>query len=303
MIVPDPVRIQKVTEVALSAITVETRQRPLSEAGVAALVASIESEGLQNPIVLRQVPKKGAREAHLVLISGLHRVEAARRLDWATIPATAYECSAAQARAMEIDENLVRRELPPLDLSVGLSERKELHEQLHPETRAGVFKGNRHTGSLATDIMSVTRTSGTEATDMMSVAGFAAIAAENLGVSERHVRRLIAAGVAIRALGVEKFRACPTPHGVTDLIAFSRLDADRQAAVAKLLADRGATIPGAIAALGDADGAPKEVSGAMTAFSRVWTRTSRAERRAIVAENREEFRAILDELDAEASAA
>jgi len=34
--------------------------------------------------------------------------------------------------------------------------RKAIYEELHPETKAEAFKGNRHTGSLASDNLSFT---------------------------------------------------------------------------------------------------------------------------------------------------
>jgi hypothetical protein len=34
-------------------------------------------------------------------------------------------------------------------VGVAIARRKALYEEIHPETKASAFKGNRHTGSLA----------------------------------------------------------------------------------------------------------------------------------------------------------
>ncbi|MEL6586793.1 MAG: ParB N-terminal domain-containing protein [Pseudomonadota bacterium] len=280
---PDPVRIQKITEVPVAEVAQGDRQRPLSEAAVAALVTSIEAEGLQNPIIVRRVPKKGDRPAGFTLISGAHRLAAAQQLGWVEIPAAAYECSVAQARAMEIDENLIRRELAPLDLAVGLVERKALHEALHPETRAGTFKGNRHTGSLVNDKMSFTT--------------FATLAAENTGLSKRHIERLVRAGTAILDVGIAQFRTLPAPPKVGELMRFADLGPKDRARVAEALtAGTHETIDAAIEGLSSA---PKAKVTFLRKFSDTWTRISKAERKTFVATHRAEFRRILDDLDAE----
>jgi ParB-like chromosome segregation protein Spo0J len=66
----------QVSEVALTDIRVFKRLRPLEPARVEALAASMGSEGLRHPIVVRRTPEG----YHLIL--GRHRLEAARQLKW-----------------------------------------------------------------------------------------------------------------------------------------------------------------------------------------------------------------------------
>jgi ParB family chromosome partitioning protein len=56
-----------------------------------------------------------------------------------------------------IDEKLCRSELSAADRAAQTARRKAIYEDLHPETKAEAFKGNRHTGSLAADNLSFTR--------------------------------------------------------------------------------------------------------------------------------------------------
>jgi hypothetical protein len=46
-----------------------------------------------------------------------------------------------QAELIEIDENLVRAELTPVEQTMHITKRKELYEKLHPETKQGNAPG------------------------------------------------------------------------------------------------------------------------------------------------------------------
>lgn len=99
------------------------RLRPADQAAVAALAASMNAEGLMQPIgVTREDGASGYR-----LIWGLHRLEAARQLGWERIPALhvasedlgsfAHE-RRDRAREYEALENLCRADLSPWDRAV-----------------------------------------------------------------------------------------------------------------------------------------------------------------------------------------
>ena len=66
------------------------------------LVDSIKEVGLINPITVGQ---------DYTLIAGLHRLEAAKLLNWTEIECTVSELTGLQAELAEIDENFVRTEL------------------------------------------------------------------------------------------------------------------------------------------------------------------------------------------------
>lgn len=154
------------TQVPVDAIVVGDRLRPVDDAWAAMLAENIAQVGvLRQPIEVRQVKDR------LVLIAGGHRLEAVRRLGWETIPALVYTgLTEIEARLAEVDENLVRHELSPLDRATFLAQRKELYEQLHPETRGGVAGGKARHGA-ANEIIS-----------------FAADTAKRVGLTERSIQ-------------------------------------------------------------------------------------------------------------------
>ena len=87
------------------------------------------------------------------------------------------------ARLMEVDDNLAGAEMNALDTAVFLAERKRVYEKLHPETKASTGAALvAHRWNTA---------------DIMSVVSFASATAEKFGMTDRHVRRMIAAGARL----------------------------------------------------------------------------------------------------------
>jgi ParB family chromosome partitioning protein len=188
--------------VRLADVQIAQRLRPVSEAGVEAILASVEEIGrIKDPIHLRK-SKKG-----LTLLAGGHRHEAYRRLSIDEIDAWVWSgITDDHARLIEIDDNLAGAEMGPLDTAVFLAERKRVYERLHPETKRGVA------GALARH----------SATDTMSVASFVAATAEKFGLSPRHVFRMVAAGEKLGADSA-RLRHCPRPVTLKDLIEIAKV--------------------------------------------------------------------------------
>lgn len=181
-------RLIKQAMVPLADIETKHRLRPVSEAGVESLIASISDlKVMKDAIHVRKV-----RDGKLILIAGAHRLEAAKRLGWSEIEAKVWtDVTDDWARLLEVDDNLAGAEMDPLDTAVFLATRKRIYERLHPETRAGVA------GAMARH----------HAADMMSVASFATATAQKFGLSDRHVRRMVAAGEALGPDEVLKLRS------------------------------------------------------------------------------------------------
>jgi ParB family chromosome partitioning protein len=271
-------RIPEIDSVAVAEVAASERLRPVSEAGVAALMASIAELGvMQDPIHVRRVRH---RDNALVLMAGAHRLEAARRLGWTDIPATVWECNDAWARMMEIDDNLAGAELTALDSAVFLAARKRLYEAEHPDARQGVA------GALALH--------KNHATDIVSVASFAASTAEKFNLSERHVYRMVAAGSALAPDEVARLRAGPRPVGLADLQVIAKAGpAERYGIVDALAAGRAKTAKQALA-LG-AEAPPKDpVEAAFQRLLETFDRAPAAARRRFVEERGTEIAALTD---------
>ncbi len=92
------------------------------------MVSSMKAVGLLTPILIDQ---------EHTLIAGLHRLEAAKRLNWTEIECTVRDLTGLQAELAQIDENFIRCELPVVEHAELMMRRKEIYEQPHPESRHG----------------------------------------------------------------------------------------------------------------------------------------------------------------------
>lgn len=113
-------------EINVNEITVKSGRRSIDDEKVNELVISIMESGLINPITV---------SSGNVLIAGAHRLEAFRRLGRKAIECNVVEAEGVHAELIEIDENLVRNELHYIDSGNLTKRRKEIYEELHPETK------------------------------------------------------------------------------------------------------------------------------------------------------------------------
>lgn len=267
--------LQKIAMVRIDDIETGSRLRPATDAGIESIIASIRELGvIKDPIHLRRT-KRG-----LVLIAGLHRLEAARRLGWSEVEAKVWtDVTDDWARIMEIDDNLAGAELNALDTAVFLATRKAVYERLHPETKRGVAGAK----------------SRWDATDIVSVASFASATAEKFGMAERHVRRLIAAGSKLSPQDARLLRASPRPVTLKDLGVIAKVDAaERYSVVAALSEGKAKSAADARRQYSVSNGgpqpAPKDlVEEAFKALSAAWTRAGAVARRRFVEAHFEEL--------------
>lgn len=214
-----PVLMQQ-NKVAVAEIDASRRLRPVSEAGVQSLIASVTETGVMKDAI--HVRKK--KDGKLVLIAGAHRLEMARRLGWVEIEAKIWtDVTDDWARLMEIDDNLAGAEMNALDTAVFLAERKEVYERLHPETRAAI-------GAAL-----VAKRWNPNTSDIVS---FVSATADKFGISKRHVERMIAAGTALHASEVQQLRASKSPVKLADLQALAKIgDAVERQRVVEIFSD------------------------------------------------------------------
>lgn len=266
----EPTLIQTKTSLPIDQIDVSDRLRPVSEAGVATIIASLKEIGqLTSPITVRQKRRKGA--IIWQVLDGAHRLTAAIELGWTEVPVRVFECTDDQAQIMEIDGNLSGAELNPLDTAVFLATRKAVYERLHPETKAGVAGGMARQGS-ASDIMS-----------------FAAATADKFGISKRHVERMVAAGSRLGADEIAKLRSAPRQITLKDLQDISRIDntVQRYDVVDALAEGRVKNVSAALKGVQPANDNPDKdpVEDQFAALAKAWSRASMVARRKFVTEH------------------
>lgn len=204
-------------KVKISDIQVNPGRREATPEPVTELAKSIAAVGLLNPITLT---------ADYTLVAGLHRLEAAKKLDWTEIECTVCSLEGLQAELAEIDENVVRTKLIRQELGEQFLRRKELYEMLHPETKAGAAQAagmNRAVGNNVSANLAPTSKSFVEDT------------AEKTGLSKRAISRLLQIA---NNLTQDAKRIVQANNMTQDTaLKLSRLPHDQQAEAASMLTE------------------------------------------------------------------
>lgn len=208
--------------ISLKMLNVEPH-RAVDEATVEGLVRSIGEVGLLQPIVV---------DDQLNVIAGVHRVHAARRMGWMSIPAVEVKLDALHAELATIDENLVRNEGTALERAEQLKRRKEIYEEFHPETKHGGDHGNQHTGGKAAEA------NGNDC----HLPPFAEDVAQKTGISDRTVRQYVKVAKDLAPEAKRVIEKSPIADSITDMEQLSRLPAEKQVEVAKRAVETGETV-------------------------------------------------------------
>ena len=139
----------QIMTIPLTSILVEDRLRTVDPDRAGELAVSFREAGQITPIEVAPEDKNGMHR----LIAGAHRVAAAKLAGLGAIEAVVFEGSADAGRLREIDENLYRRELSPLDQAAFLAERRAIYERLFGPVKAGKRnRGKLHQLSFFDDV-------------------------------------------------------------------------------------------------------------------------------------------------------
>ena len=131
--VPNAVRSRHSLPVPIVDIAVEGRLRSINEEAAEHIAESMKRQGQLYPIDIRTLDEGGYQ-----LVAGAHRIAAAKKLGWTHIEAFVGDDLPDDEIALhEIDENLCRAELNPIDKAHFFAKRKEIYQRLYPETRHG----------------------------------------------------------------------------------------------------------------------------------------------------------------------
>lgn len=203
--------------IALDRIGTASRIRQADPEQVARLAASMAEVGLLSPVTVAE-DGEGFR-----LIAGLHRIEAARALGWATIPAAVVDLDEHRRVIAECDENLCGPRLTAVEHAEFTARRKAAYLALHPETASG---GN----------VSASFEKGRQVGDEPRPPRFTEDQASATGQSERVVQRSAERGEKVAAGVLDRIRGTFLDTGAF-LDRVKRLPEDRQMAeVDRLLA-------------------------------------------------------------------
>ncbi len=199
--------------ISICEIKVSSGRREADPDDVRELADSIRELGLLHPII---VDKKNN------LIAGLHRLEAAKLLDWTEIECTVSSLEGLQAELAEIDENVVRKGLSAVEFGELLLRRKEIYETLHPEARNG---GDRKSEKIRN-----------AKCNSDSAKAFVQDTAEKLGVSSSTVARQIQTAKNLTPEAKDILKSADAIVTKKDALHLSRLEPEQQKEAASMLA-------------------------------------------------------------------
>ncbi len=223
-----------IKNVEIAKITVSEGRRQLRS--IDQLAQSISDIGLLNPVVIT---------ADFKLVAGYHRLEACKSLGWDTIPASIINASEVEnltalssdpdmedatsirlgLELMEIDENLVRNDLTTLERSEQLARRKEIYEELHPETKAKVA------GAIASN-----KKQGKGNIDTSEIISFASDTSLKTGSSKRTIEQEVQIATSLTPETKELLRNTEVADKKTDLLRMARMEPEQQERVAEKIA-------------------------------------------------------------------
>ena len=201
--------------IPIAEIKITPGRRKAVPSHIAELAKSVADVGLLNPIIVNE---------DRTLIAGLHRLEAAKLLNWTEIDCTICDIDSTRAELAEIDENVIRRPLSDMELSRALTRRKELYEALHPETIARNRPGH----------MSNYQGSNDKLSPEPKVKSFVEDTAEKLGVSTRTIERHLYLAEHLTPKVSEILRKMDKQPPRCELMKLARLELDQQEKCAAL---------------------------------------------------------------------
>lgn len=201
-------------KIKIDEIKINAGRRESKADNVHELAKSIAEIGLLNPITVT---------ADNTLIAGRHRLEAAKMLGWTEIECTVCEVDGLLAELAEIDENMVRTNLSPIEFGDLLLKRKQIYETLHPETKNG---GDRKSEKIR---MSKCRSD--------SAKSFVKDTADKLGVSPRTVERQIQVAKNLTPEAKEIIQSSGRKITKESALKLSRLEPEQQQEAAQAMSD------------------------------------------------------------------
>lgn len=260
-------------------INVGERLRAVDPDHVAVIADSIRQCGR----VLQPVAITQTLAGDWMLVAGAHRLAAARMVGHTEIPVVIHEeLNGLQAKLIEIDENLLRHELNPLDRAVFLAERKRVYEKMHPETKNGAQGG---------------KGGKTNENDTMS---FSKDAAEKIGLNPRTIERSVRIATSLSPEVRKNLVGTELSKNQSELLLLAKQEPDAQVKIVELILDQKDGVKSVKAAIERTSGKPKMVADTTQAEIKklmdAWRHSGLTARRTFVRELSAGDRLLLQDL-------
>ncbi len=198
---------------------------------------------------------------------GAHRLEAHRILGWAEIDAEILDIDAVSAKAREIAENLMRRELSPLDRAAFVAELYEVEK-----ARAGWEEGRS-----AGQFKAAQRWAKDASAKIALASGLADQVAEKAGLSRRSVFNDLSLFKDIQPAVRQLLATHPVSENASQLRLLAR-SGEQARIAAMLVAGEAPDVARALDLIQPKD-KPSGQDKAFTAFTGAWKRMGARERR------------------------
>lgn len=190
----------------LDGIETANRLRPVDPNHVKTLASSIKEIGLQTPISVME--KRDGDDWRMILIAGLHRLEALRSLGEEWADCVVFPEDATQARLWEISENLHRAELTVQERADHIAEWLKLTEERTGATCTNSTKpGPKGAMRAAERELGVEHTEARRAVKIASLPEEAKAAAREVGLDDNQKALLSAAGAENPVAELRRYRA------------------------------------------------------------------------------------------------
>ena len=218
--------------IPITAIDYSERLRPIDDKQVDFFASDIEAREAQSPGsgLLQPIRVRPDGDGY-VLISGAHRLAAMRLLEWPELVVGRHviisHVTPQQALLDEIAENLVRRELEPLDRAIFLAKQKDLYEDMYPETGHGKAKKSKKSGDEEK----------LRPSHLFAAKRFTADVAQRVNLSEGTISLAIRLANALDSEAVALIRGTPVERSQKELLALADLDAEQQVEIARTIRD------------------------------------------------------------------
>jgi ParB-like nuclease domain len=190
--------MRSIQQIYIESIETEGERRPVNRDDVDLLAVSFVRIGMQTPITVRCFPDRISDDGTIgayVLVTGAHRLAAAKQLGWTKIDCFVADCDEIEAQLWEISENLHRRELTSLERSEQIALWVDLvnRKPVQPEQVSIGGRGNKGGEAQASRELGLSRPDVHRAVKVATIAPEAKEAARAAGLDDNRSALLQAA--------------------------------------------------------------------------------------------------------------